>query len=165
MRCRPQCRSARLAVWLTLVVLAAACSDGSGDEPLEIVADLQGGQAWTATGGPVNDEVICGEGDRRPVGFSDPDGTPLALPEVAARFEAAAPGEGVDVLFLVEMTCADGSGTFTVAEHSSEQYWRVVDGRGEYADLTGQGSLTWEVDGQTPLWLYLSGTLERNEDS
>jgi hypothetical protein len=68
-----------------------------------------------------------------------------------------------DIDFVVENTCADGSGSFVTMERWGSDVWSVESGTGAYGALTGGGELWFETVDYTqvtPLQLYLDGALE-----
>ena len=135
------------AAWLaTLALTVAACSPTEGGGAVEIDVDLWAGQAWTARGPAVDDDVVCAAGDRKTVEIRDVDGqTPLGLDDAQQRLAAgAASGEPALVTFAIEMTCEDGSGTVAVIEDPTNGTWHVVGGTGAYVDLVGSGAFTVE---------------------
>ncbi len=132
-----------VTVVTALAALSGAC--GASAATVEIDVGLLAGQAWTARGGAVDAGVMCAAGGRQTVEFRDPDtGEPLPLPEVMARMETWEPGEPGTLAFVIEMTCADGSGTLTVHENGRDEVWKVLHGTGAFDDVDGNGSFTVE---------------------
>lgn len=140
------CRVARGAALLVLVVAVAACSGRGPGRAIEVDVDLQSGQAWSAHGSAVDGRLMCAAGGRQTIEIRDIDGvTALTTAEAVSRIEeAAASGEPGRLTFVVEMTCADGSGTITLIEHPTSDTWEVVGGTGAYGGLVGGGSFVVE---------------------
>ena len=68
-----------------------------------------------------------------------------------------------EITFVVENTCADGSGSFVTIERWGPDVWSVESGTGAYRGLTGGGSLRFATVNYmeiTPFRLYLDGALE-----
>lgn len=155
----------RVAAAATVFALVCACAgEGTG---VEIDVDLRAAQAWTARGGAVDAGTMCDSGSRQVVEYRDPEtDEPLPLHEVVARIEASESGRQAAALaFVVEMTCADGSGTITIFESGRDEVWRVLTGTGAYGDVAGGGSFTVEdapVDAGSdvaPSRLHMTGAI------
>jgi hypothetical protein len=77
--------------------------------------------------------------------------------------DAIANRSSTDVTFVVENTCADGSGSFVTNEQWGPDVWSIVSGTGAYGDLRGGGALSFVTADYTqirPRDLRLVGVLE-----
>ena len=162
---------ARIAVSGVIVATMANCSASDDRDDIAIVAEDSG---WTGSGGSVDAGVICPGGVPNHIGFLELDGSPLAPDE---GFERLVDGlwddpldEVADFLALHQLTCADGSGSFTlVAEGRNGGPWSVREGTGAYAQLSGSGTLEIERQpseepdtppGGFPIAQTFTGTIE-----
>ena len=76
--------------------------------------------------------------------------------------EAIARRNSTAIVWIVENTCADGSGSFITREHWGPDVWSVESGTGAYSELDGGGMLSFTtVDYAifSPLRLQLDGEL------
>lgn len=153
----------------TAAVVVMVCACGGDPTAVEIAVDLTAGQAWTARGAAVDAGAICDSGSRQVVEYRDPEtDEPLPLHEVVARIEASESGrQAAPLAFVVEMTCADGSGTITILENGRDEVWRVLTGTGAYRDAAGGGSFTVEdspvgdASDVAPSRLHMTGGISR----
>ena len=133
--------AALLVLAVVLVALGTGCSSPSDE--IELTVQLWQGQAWTITG-DATDEIVCPEGRRQPIGWTDRSGNPLTWEEAMPLFDLALETEGevVEFAWLYQFVCADGSGTFVT--HDVPEWdggtWRIVDGPHAYAELHGSGT-------------------------
>jgi hypothetical protein len=132
-----------LIVVSALVALAGAC--GGASQTVEIDVDVLGGGAWTARGGAVDHGVMCSAGGNQTIEFRDPEtDAPLEVEEILARQAAWTPGEPGTLVAVIELTCADGSGTLTMHQNAADDTWRVLHGSGAYAGVAGDGAISVE---------------------
>jgi hypothetical protein len=172
MKCTTMRPGKRTFVGLVVLsgLIVTSCSGSAAGDDVTIVIDDSG---WAASGGSVDDGVICPRGSM--VGsFLDLDGSPLSRAE---GFDRVVEGiwddpldEVVEVIDLSEYVCADGSGSFTLMEEPRNGGpWSVREGLGDYAELQGSGTLeierqpTDDPDGPPggfPSSRTLTGTIE-----
>lgn len=144
-------RSASAAVVATALVIGAAGCSGSDDhKDLTMVIDADG---WTAAGGSVDAGLVCPGGLHHHVGYLELDGSPLAPAEGFERMVDAIWADPPDIvathLRVDELTCDDGSGSFTmVGETRNGGPWSVEEGIGAYTDVSMSGTL--EVERHPP---------------
>ena len=166
------CRRTRLLV-LAFSVVAAATAATCGVMPdapgvrqgaVTIDVDLEAAQRWTAGGSPVERAVLCEGGTRQLLDGIDP-ATNESMP-YRERYrileEAIARRNSTAIVWIVENTCADGSGSFITREHWGPDVWSVESGTGAYSELDGGGMLSFTtVDYAifSPLRLQLDGEL------
>lgn len=164
-------RRCRLLV-LALVVVAstAATCGGAPDAPrawqgaVTIDVDLEAAQRWTAGGSPVERGLLCEGGTRQLLNGIDP-ATNESMPyrERHRILEGAIlRRNSTAIVWIVENTCADGSGSFITREHWGSDVWSVESGTGAYSELDGGGTLSFTtVDYAqfSPLRLQLDGEL------
>lgn len=95
----------------------------TGDVRIDL--DRQRNEAWTASGALVDTGAMC------PGGWS------------AERERTSVSFGSVLDPYVIERTCADGSGTL-VMEHAPQSggSWTIVDGTGAYRGAAGQGTAT-----------------------
>lgn len=153
---------------LGAAILAAGC--GSPSDEIELTVHLWQGQAWTIAGDAA-DDIVCPEGRRQPIGWTDRSGTPLTWEEAMPLFRLAEETEGevVEFAWLYQFVCADGSGTFVT--HDVPEWdggtWRIVDGTHAFAELHGSGTCDvvmappepGEPPGEWPARLDCTGTV------
>jgi len=129
------------------VLVASSCggdvstaSEGSA----EIVVDLERNDRWTAAGSFVDDGLLCARGARYLVTRFDPDTGRTVWQWVLEDKEEArsGPTDPLDVVFVREYSCDDGTGSFTVEEYPPDRTWTVVSGTGAYSSMVGQGSFS-----------------------
>ncbi len=133
---------------LAIGAIEVGCSTSDDRDELTVVVDADG---WVASGGSVDAGVMCPAGKQHQIGFLELDGSPLAPTE---GFDRLVEGiwndpfdEFADFLGVVELTCADGSGSFTVVmEGRNDGPWSVSEGIGAYTGLRASGTL--EVERQ-----------------
>ncbi len=166
-RARRPVRSATAAVSALAVLVAVSCdrSAESRDAEVTIGIDLESGQRWTAQGSAVDRGRFCPGGIRHVIEGIDPETNDIV--PVRAWFgimeQAITERNTTEITFVVENTCADGSGSFVTRERWGPDVWSVVSGTGAYRELTGGGELSFAtVDYQAvaPLRLYLDGELD-----
>jgi hypothetical protein len=150
-----------------MVLVAAACNsaDESWDGEVAMAVDLDSGQQWTASGAPVDRGQFCPSGSRHVLrGIEPMTGETVRVREWFGIMEdAITTRNSTAITFVVEHTCADGSGSFVTREQWGPDVWSVESGTGAYQELTGGGELSFAiVDYMTiaPLRYYLDGTLE-----
>ena len=162
-------RSARGAAAMLValaVLVAASCdrADGSWDGAVTISVDLESGQEWTAQGAPVDRGQFCPNGIRHVIEGIDPVTGETVRVHVWFRImeKAITTTNSTAITFVVEHTCADGSGSFVTREQWGPDVWSVESGTGAYRELTGGGELSFVPDSMTaaPLHYYLDGALE-----
>jgi hypothetical protein len=148
------------------MLVAASCdrAEGSWDGEVTISVDLESGQEWTAQGAPVDRGQFCSGGIRHVVEGTDPRTNETVRVHVwfGIMEDAITTPNSTPITFVVEHTCADGSGSFVTSERWGPDEWAVESGTGAYRKLTGGGELSFAtVDYTTtvPLQLYLSGAL------
>lgn len=115
---------------------------------------------FTATGVPVDDEVVCGSGVVTVDRLESSDGATITPDDWAARFDTARADEStVEVYSLQEFECSDGSGTFLMKVHTTFDFsefefegeqdvgrWEIESGTGQYTDLSGSGDVTLDYE-------------------
>ncbi len=152
----------------TVAVLGAVSCDHSvesGDGLVTIGIDLEARQRWTAEGNPVERGQLCPSGTRHVLEGIDPMTNDIVSVGVWSRIveEAVLRRNTTEITFLVENTCADGSGSFVTSERWGPDLWSVESGTGAYRELSGGGELSFATEDYmttTPLRLYLDGVLE-----
>jgi hypothetical protein len=158
---------------LVAVVVAVAIEPSCGatsDVPeawqgdVTIDVDLEHGQRWIAVGSPVERAKLCEGGTRHPLDGIDPaTNEPMPYRErYRILEEALAERTNTEIIWVVENTCADGSGSFVTREHWGPDVWSVESGTGAYSELAGGGTLLFTPveDTQARPWrLQLDGEL------
>ncbi len=156
----------------TLVVAAIAltvtsCDDAadSFDGSIAFQVVLEAGQRWTAAGAAVESGAMCARGMRHVIRGIDPaTSETLFVRAWSAILDAAITNQNsTEVTFVVENTCADGSGSFVTNEQWGPDVWSIVSGTGAYQDLRGAGVMSFVTADYTqirPLDLRLDGVLE-----
>ena len=166
---RRPCRSTRVAAVMFSVVavlVAVSCERDrdSWDGEVTIVVDLETGQSWTAWGVPVAGGRFCPDGIRHVLRGIDPVTDEIVRVHVwfGIMDEAITTRNSTPITFVVEHTCADGSGSFVTRERWGPDEWAVESGTGAYRDLTGGGELSFATIDYTSvrLWLHLEGFLK-----
>ena len=116
--------------------------------PVEIVVELQRNERWEATGPMVDDRALCPGGSRYLVTRLYPETRRTVWLWKLEDLEAARswPTEPLDVIFVREYSCDDGTGAFTVEEYPPDHSWTVVDGSGAYSTLVGVGRFSVVLD-------------------
>jgi hypothetical protein len=88
------------------------------------------------------------------------DGDQIADEDWAEMFDSAMAVDGVAEMNVTQSwTCADGSGSFTIRHHNVFDFatfefdgqqnvgtWEIIEGSGSYADLSGSGDVTLDLD-------------------
>lgn len=155
-----------------------AVGDDRDDATVAITIDRQSGRSWTAAGSPVDRGEMCAAGSQRLVDVLDLDGSPITIEDAARRRKvslmAFPPDLTTDHLSVMQFSCADGTGAFTlVAERRMSGPWYVRDGTGTYRQLTGSGTVLVERDPRTdaddppggvPHYDHFTGTIEVRDD-
>ncbi len=153
-----------LAVLSTLVAASCDRADGSWDGAVMISVDLESGQEWTAQGAPVDRGQFCPSGIRHVLRGIDPvTGETVRVHMWFDIMEdAITTPNSTAITFVVEHTCADGSGSLVTREQWGPDVWSIESGTGAYRELTGGGELSFVPDSMTaaPLHYYLDGALE-----
>ena len=168
-------RLGRISVALVVSAIAlvgASCSGSSRslDGPIVLEVSLEAGQRWTAEGAAVESGALCRRGVRQVVRGIDPvaDETVQVRVWMGVLEDAITRRSSTQITFIVENTCADGSGSFVTVERWGPDVWSVVSGTGAYRDLRGGGELSFATDDYrqtSPLDLYLVGVLEGEASS
>ena len=124
-----------LGVTIILLGLSIACSGQPQSLHIE-VSDLisSDGDTFNASGPAVNNTIICPSGTVSDVNVSQSGSTQGAF-------------SNYDV--LKKFDCADGSGTFEIelkvklenATGNTTASWQLANGTGNYANLSGEGTL------------------------
>jgi hypothetical protein len=139
------------ALVVAILVTVVACSGGATEGSVEFEVHLVDGQAWTAAGSGVDDDLMCPAGRRQVVEYRDSQGT-IAAEDILPRMMEAGdwePGDPIiDFRIVVQFTCANGSGSFTVEEIPFEGRgsWLLTVGTGAYTGLEGEGPCHREFD-------------------
>jgi hypothetical protein len=152
---------------VALAVLVATSCDRDSDSwegEVTISVDLESGQEWTAQGVPVDGGQFCPNGIRYVQRGIDPVTGETVRVHVwfGIMEDAITTPNSTAITFVVEHSCADGSGSFVTRELWGPDVWSVESGTGAYRELTGGGQLSFAtVDYTTiaPLQLYLAGAL------
>jgi len=133
----------RLMLGALLAGCAVVAPSAAWDGELTFEVDLEAAQRWTATGDPVDRGEICSQGTRQVLHAIDAaTGEPLRVSEeVEIIAEAIERRIRPAVVWTVEHTCTDGSGSFVSTENWEAATWTVVSGSGAYTDLRGDGEL------------------------
>jgi hypothetical protein len=161
-------RIALLAAALAAMTTALSCgvggAPGSWEGRVVITVDLESAQRWAAVGSPVERAALCEGGTRQLL-----DGIDAATNESMRHREryrileeAIARQNTTEIVWIVEHTCADGSGSFVTREHWGPDVWSVESGTGAYSGLAGGGTLSFTTDDYTqlgPRRLRLDGEL------
>ena len=167
-RRRRSLRSLAAALSTLAVLASVSCDDGpveSWEGQVAIGVDLEAGQRWTAQGPPVDRGRFCPSGIRHVIEGIDPITNDIVPVRVRSRVmeEAVTQLNTTEITFVVENTCADGSGSFVTIEMWGPDVWSVESGTGAYRELTGGGELRFATDNYMeiiPLRLRLEGALE-----
>ena len=157
-----------VAALSTVAVLFAVSCDRSVESwegRVTIGIDLEARQGWTAIGTPVERGQLCPSGVRHVLEGVDPMTDDVVPVRLWSRIieEASMRRNTTEITFLVENTCADGSGSFVTIERWGPDLWSVESGTGAYRELSGGGELSFATEDfmtTTPLRLYLEGALE-----
>ena len=152
------------ALLVSATVLAGvSCGESarSLDGPIALEVVLEAGQRWTAA----ERGALCERGTRHVIRAIDPATAETVPIRVWSRVldDAITHRNSTEITFVVENTCADGSGSFVTIEQWGPEAWSVDSGTGAYRDLHGGGALSFTTADymQTrPLRLVLDGVLE-----
>ena len=154
-----------LAVAATVLV-AVSCGESAGslDGPIAFEVALEDGQRWTAEGPAVASGALCGSGIRHVIRGIDPATAETIRVWVWSGIldDAVTRRTSTEITFVVENTCADGSGSFVTIEQWGPDVWSIDSGTGAYRDLRGAGELSFTTVAYmptSPLLLNLDGTL------
>jgi hypothetical protein len=160
-------RSFTAALCTVAVLVAPSCDRAveSWEGQVTIGVDLERGQRWIAEGLPVERGRLCRQGIRHVVEGIDPETDDIVPVRAWSRImeDAITLRNTTEITFVVENTCADGSGSFVTIERWGPDVWSVESGTGAYRGLTGGGSLRFATVNYmeiTPFRLYLDGALE-----
>lgn len=168
-------REGRIEVMVTAAVLVAtmttlSCGPTSGTAgswrgSVTIDVDLEAAQRWTAAGTPVDQMVLCEAGTRQLLDGIDPATNQSMRYSERYRILEEAIGRRIstEIVWIVEHTCTDGSGSFVTREHWGPDVWSVESGTGAYSELGGGGTLSFAPVDHTrsgPLELQLDGELQ-----
>lgn len=148
------------------VLAAASCGESAGslDGPISFEVSLEDGQRWTAEGPAVASGALCGRGMRHVMRGIDPATAETVRVWVWSGIldDAVTRRNSTEITFVVEHTCADGSGSFVTIEQWGPDVWSIDSGTGAYRDLRGSGELSFTTVAYmptSPLLLNLDGTL------
>lgn len=135
---------AALLVWSATMGVAGACDGEPAGGPVTMQVDLGRAQRWSASGDPVDRDVLCATGTRHVLDAVDAEtGHRLPVQEEVALLAAAIAGPvAVPVVWTVEHTCSDGSGSFVTRENWDADEWSVESGSGAYRRLAGTGHVS-----------------------
>lgn len=151
----------RLSIALVIGLVLGSCAAAVEESQSEFTVELQDGQAWMASGDAADSGVMCPAGGRRSLWIETTEGRVLTTYEIATIFrKAKATKVDPDIVFVVEWTCADGSGSFTIREDAGTSTWTITSGRGAYRYMTGNGDFSFVPTLEAiPLNLHFEGTL------
>ena len=159
-------RGAAAVVMAVAMFVSVSCDRDrdSWDGDVTIAVDLETGQRWTAGGAPVDRGQFCPNGIRHVLRGIDPvtDETVRVYVWFEIMEDAITTRNSTPITFVVEHTCADGSGSIVTRERWGPDDWVVESGTGAYRDLTGGGELSFVTVGYTPigpLQVHLIGAL------
>ena len=159
-------RIASALVVSATVLAGVSCGESSGllDGPIAFEVVLEEGQRWTADGAAVERGALCGSGVRQMIRGIDPATAEIVPVRVwsAILDESVTRRSSTEITFVVENTCADGSGSFVTIERWGPDVWSVESGTGAYRDLRGSGELSFTTIAYmptSPLLLHLDGVL------
>lgn len=159
-------RVASALVVSATVLTAVSCgqSAGSLDGPIAFDVALEQGQRWTADGAAVASGALCASGTRHVIRGIDPATAETVPVRVWSEIldDAITGRPSTEITFVVEHTCADGSGSFVTIEQWGPDVWSIDSGTGAYRDLRGGGDLSFTTIAYmptSPLLLNLDGTL------
>ena len=108
--------------------------------------------------------ALCGSGTRHVIRGIDPATAETVRVWVWSGIldDAVTRRTSTEITFVVENTCADGSGSFVTIEQWGPDVWSIESGTGAYRDLRGSGELSFTTIAYmptSPLLLNLDGTL------
>lgn len=129
---------------------------------VELTVDLQDGGRWTMTGPLVDAGVICPDGYARTIALSDATTrAPLGPSDIdRRRNELSSPRDHINVIFVTERVCTDGSGSIVMEDNTAGD-WTVVSGTGAYSSMRGDGGTTWGMDlAGVPEWVICTLELD-----
>ena len=152
----------RRSLILATAVLAVALVGCSSGDPISIEIFYLEGEGFgtdpfRASGAAVDEAVVCENGTTAQDHLESPEGESITPEEGAELSEAARVEEGVmDLYFVDEFVCADGSGAFVLKTHTRGDFakpeneqdtptWEVESGTGEYTDLSGSGEVSTDL--------------------
>jgi hypothetical protein len=148
------------------VIAVVSCGESarSLDGPIAFEVALEEGQRWTAEGAAVESGALCGGGVRHVIRGIDPATAETVPVRVWSAIidDAITRRNSTEITFVVEHTCADGSGSFVTIEQWGPDVWSVESGTGAYRDLRGGGDLSFTTIAYlptSPLLLSLDGVL------
>jgi hypothetical protein len=132
---------AALAMWPAMTWVGVGCDGEPADRSVIVRVDLERAQRWSASGDLVDRGGLCPAGTRHVLDAIDADtGRRLATREEVELLADAIAGPGeVPVVWTVEHTCTDGSGSFVTRENWDADEWSVESGTGAYRRLEGAG--------------------------
>jgi hypothetical protein len=156
------------ALLVSATVLAGvSCGESAGslDGPIALEVVLEAGQRWTAEGSAAERGALCERGTRHVIRAIDPATAETVPVRVWSGVldDAITQRNSTEITFVVENTCADGSGSFVTIEQWGPDAWSVDSGTGAYRDLHGGGALSFTTADYMqarPLRLVLDGVLE-----
>lgn len=156
--------SALIVSATALAAVSCAESAGSLDGAIAFEVALEDGQRWTADGAAVESGALCGSGTRHVVRGIDPATAETVRVWVWSGIldDAVTRRTSTEITFVVEHTCADGSGSFVTIEQWGPDVWSIDSGTGAYRDLRGAGELSFTTVAYmptSPLLLNLDGAL------
>lgn len=159
-------RVASALVVSATVLAGVSCGESAGslDGPIAFDVALEQGQRWTAEGAAVESGALCESGIRHVIRGIDPATGETVRVWVWSRIldDAITRRNATEITFVVENTCADGSGSFVTIEQWGPDVWSIDSGTGAYRDLRGGGDLSFTTVAYmptSPLLLYLDGAL------
>ena len=159
-------RVASALVVSATVLVGVSCGESAGslDGPIAFEVALEDGQRWTAEGPAVASGALCGSGIRHVIRGIDPATAETIRVWVWSGIldDAVTRRTSTEITFVVENTCADGSGSFVTIEQWGPDVWSIDSGTGAYRDLRGAGELSFTTVAYmptSPLLLNLDGTL------
>ena len=160
----------RRSLALVAALLAVALVGCSSGDPISIeIFYLEGRgfgtEPFRASGVAVDEAVVCENGTMAQDHLESPEGEIITSPEGeiitseegAELSDAARVDQGVvDLYFVYEFVCEDGSGTFVLKTHTRGDFakleneqdtptWEVESGTGEYTDLSGSGEVSTDL--------------------
>ena len=154
--------------FLLLLLALTGCSLDVGGTEFHVgrpdvfaVPPAEATMPFTATGQPVDDEVVCARGSVTIGRLETADGAVITSEGWAAMYDAAmAEGSIAEAYLFEDFECADGSGSFSMKVHARFDFatfdlegehdvgrWEIETGTGEYSSLSGSGDVTIDWDG------------------
>ncbi|MDJ0769992.1 MAG: hypothetical protein QNJ12_14420 [Ilumatobacter sp.] len=148
----------------TLALVLAACSSGAEPLAFDLSRPMQPPPVlFTISGEAADEGVVCSNGTVDDTGLEDMSGNLIDLAAWAQMFDAAMEtGSVAEATSVLNVECADGSGSLTITEHVRFDFgvldvetmgsgrvengtW-TLEGTGDYEDLTGSGELFTDYD-------------------